>query len=417
MDVLIADDEPGTRLLLAAAVQRLGHHATEAADGAEAWERLRGGAHDVVISDWEMPGLDGTELIRRVRAQAGASYRYLIVLTGRADQAAARETMLAGADDLLLKPLDPVDLERRLIAAERVVALHRRLAADAGRDALTGLPDRRRLEQDAATLVARSTRSGVPAAAVALGLDGLDPLTGDEADDLLRRAAPVLRRALADGEGLYRAADRELALLCAEGSLAAGRGAVERLRTALAEAALLLPDGRRATLSAGLAVLRAQGDARELLDDAAGALERLRAQGATGTAAHDPHAPTARAGRPIRVLVADDDPAALELLAAIAERDPGLELVGRACDGPEAVARAVDARPDVVLLDVDMPGSGARAATQIRDRLPGARIVGYSASDAVDSQVAMLRAGAVGYVVKGAAPSEIVRSVVSACRW
>src|SRR3954452_7279549 len=89
MRVLIADDEPGTRLLLAATLERLGHECLQAADGDEALDLYRRHAPQGIINDWEMPALDGPELARRVRAEPDIAYAYVIVLTGRADEPAA----------------------------------------------------------------------------------------------------------------------------------------------------------------------------------------------------------------------------------------------------------------------------------------------------------------------------------------
>src|SRR5690242_7593208 len=139
MRVLIADDEPGMRLLVTAAVQRLGHEAIGAADGAEAWERFCAQRPEAVITDWDMPGLDGTELVRRIRAEAAVPYAYVLVLTGVAGEDAARGVMEAGADDLVAKPPDAAELERKLIAAAR----HRAAPAPARRRA-PGCADRRR---------------------------------------------------------------------------------------------------------------------------------------------------------------------------------------------------------------------------------------------------------------------------------
>jgi two-component system chemotaxis response regulator CheY len=148
MHVLIADDDPGTRLLVSAAVEQLGHRCTVAEDGSEAWHRYQELLPDVVITDWQMPGMDGTQLAEAIRGLASAPYAYVVVLTGAADEDAARRTMEVGADDLLLKPLDTAQLERKLIAAGRVTALHRRMHADARQDTLTGLGNRLRLAED-----------------------------------------------------------------------------------------------------------------------------------------------------------------------------------------------------------------------------------------------------------------------------
>ena len=70
MRLLIAEDDSVSRLNLSAAVKRLGYEVTAAADGAAAWEALQNGDYSVVISDWEMPVVDGAELCRRIRAGA-----------------------------------------------------------------------------------------------------------------------------------------------------------------------------------------------------------------------------------------------------------------------------------------------------------------------------------------------------------
>ena len=73
MKILIVDDEPGTRLMVASAVRRLGHDIVEAEDGTDGWRRFEREQPDVMITDWAMPGLDGTELTTRVRAnESGA---------------------------------------------------------------------------------------------------------------------------------------------------------------------------------------------------------------------------------------------------------------------------------------------------------------------------------------------------------
>ena len=113
---------------------------------------------------------------------------------------------------------------------------------------------------------------------------------------------------------------------------------------------------------------------------------------------------------PMRLLIADDDPVMRMLLGAIARADPGLELVAEAQDADEAIALAVEHTPDVVLLDVEMPGGGGlRAAREIRAALPAARVVGLSAHESDEARGAMEAAGADGYIVKGAAPGEVVR--------
>jgi DNA-binding NarL/FixJ family response regulator len=120
---------------------------------------------------------------------------------------------------------------------------------------------------------------------------------------------------------------------------------------------------------------------------------------------------------PVRLLIADDDPVMRMLLGAIVDREPGLELAGEAEDAEEAIVLAVRERPDLVLLDVDMPGGGgAHAAREIRARLPSVVVLALSAHAGDGEREAMLSAGAAGYVVKGAPPDEIARVLRDAVR-
>ena len=131
-----------------------------------------------------------------------------------------------------------------------------------------------------------------------------------------------------------------------------------------------------------------------------------------GIVGHDP-----AGGGALRLLVADDDPVSRLMIGAIVKREPGFELVGEAEDAGQAVELALRRRPDVVLLDVDMPGGGgARAAVEIREGLPEVRIVAISADDSQGSQYDMMRAGAVGFVTKGASDDEILRVIRSSAR-
>ena len=120
MKVLIADDQPVDRLLMASAVRRLGHTCDVASGGEEAWQFFWSEAPDVVISDWRMPGVDGAELCRRIRAAQSESYTPFIFLTSLADKGHSREGLDLGADDYLPKPLELEDLRARLGVARRL---------------------------------------------------------------------------------------------------------------------------------------------------------------------------------------------------------------------------------------------------------------------------------------------------------
>jgi two-component system chemotaxis response regulator CheY len=417
MRVLIADDEPGTRLLVATAVRGLGHEVFEAGDGEEAWEGFRAHGPEVVITDWEMPRMDGAQLARRIRGDRHAPYAYVLVLSGVADEAAARDVMEAGADDLVTKPLDRAELERKLIAAARVTGLHRRMHADARQDALTGVGNRLRLDEDLAALCGRVERYGHSYCVAMFDVDDFkaynDAAGHQGGDEVLRAVAHALARGVRSGDRLYRYGGEEFALLFAEQPLDAARLAAERLRADVEGLAIPHPGGGVVTVSAGVACASGVQCAPDrLLGDADAALYAAKQAGRNRVEVQAPGPP------PLRLLVADDDPTIRLTLGALIGREEGMELVGEAADTAGAVEEARRRRPDVILLDIDMPGGGGmRATTEIRELLPDVRIVAISGDDSQANQYEMLRAGAVGFVAKGAPTDEIVRVIRSSARW
>jgi diguanylate cyclase (GGDEF)-like protein len=421
MHVLIADDDPTTRLVVSAAVERLGHECTVAEDGTEAWRRFQAETPEVVITDWQMPGMDGTALSRAIRDRVSGDYAYVIVLTGAADEAAARQTMEAGADDLLLKPLDPAQLERKLIAAGRVTALHRRMHDDARHDAPTGLGNRLRLAEDMEILRGRVARYGHVYCIALFDIDdfkGFNDNRGHAAgDDALNSVAGVLAREVRSGDAVYRFGGEEFLVLLPEQTVETATLAAERLRAAVEGLRIPHPRGGLLTVSAGVAGLHDKATSpEELFELADQALYRAKANGRNRVEVHDPAAAPSEGG--IRVLVADDDPMIRLTMSALIERESGLELVGEAEDADAAIEMAARRRPDVVLLDVNMPGGGGlRAAHDIREANPAVKVVALSADDSQGAQYDMTRAGAVGYVVKGSSDEEIVRVIRSSARW
>jgi diguanylate cyclase (GGDEF)-like protein len=421
MHVLIADDDATTRMVVSEAVQRLGHRCTVAEDGDEAWRRFQAEAPEVVITDWQMPGMDGTALARAIRDRTSDRYAYVIVLTGAADEATARRTMEAGADDLLLKPLDDAQLERKLIAAGRVTALHRRMHEDARHDALTGLGNRLRLAEDLEVLRGRVERYGHVYSAALFDIDDFkgynDTLGHAGGDEALKTVAAALTREIRTGDAVYRYGGEEFLVLLPEQSIESATHAAERLRAAVEQLRIPHPAGGSLTVSAGVAGLddRLAGP-EELFELADQALYRAKEGGRNRVEVHREAGTEPDAG--IRILVADDDPMIRLTMAALIEREPGLELVGQAEDADQAIEMAARRRPDVVLLDVNMPGGGGlRAANDIRELNPAVKVVALSADDSQGAQYDMTRAGAVGYVVKGSPDEEIVRVIRSSARW
>lgn len=118
---------------------------------------------------------------------------------------------------------------------------------------------------------------------------------------------------------------------------------------------------------------------------------------------------------PIRVLVADDHASFTRTITLLLADETDIEVVGTAADGEEAVQRTSELRPDVVLMDLKMPGTnGIDATRQISEAAPHVAVIVLTMFDDDDSVVTALRSGAHGYLLKGARQADIVRAIHAA---
>lgn len=114
----------------------------------------------------------------------------------------------------------------------------------------------------------------------------------------------------------------------------------------------------------------------------------------------------------IRVLLTDDHPIVRDGLSAVLELQPDIEVVGEAGDGPTSVERARELKPDVVLMDLQIPGfSGAEATRRILAESPQTRVLILTAYDSDEGILEAVRAGASGYLLKGALRTELVQAI------
>jgi sigma-B regulation protein RsbU (phosphoserine phosphatase) len=129
MRALIADDDRVTAAAISASVSAWGFEVTVVHDGNAAWKCLsENPPPSLAIIDWEMPGLDGPELCRRLRADSARAHLYLLLLTARSSPTDVVAGLEAGADDYLVKPVNLSELRARLHVGVRVVSLQERLA-------------------------------------------------------------------------------------------------------------------------------------------------------------------------------------------------------------------------------------------------------------------------------------------------
>jgi len=290
MKILIVDDSPTPRLLLKRELEGLGHECLVADDGDSGLETFQGSDVDVVISDWMMPNMDGDELCRRVRSDPSAPYAYFILLTSLDDRKHVVAGMEAGADDYLTKPFGEEELATRLIAAARVTALYRRLAAqqtelerlnavlfeDSRRDQLTGLGNRRRQDEDLEVLAARADRYGQGFCVALFDVDhfkAFNDTAGHLAGDhVLRSVAASLVEQCRQGDTVYRYGGEELLVVLPDQTLESATTAAERMRVMIEDLAIEHPGlGPRkvVTVSAGISRFEPERG-----DSVAGLLER-----------------------------------------------------------------------------------------------------------------------------------------------
>jgi DNA-binding NarL/FixJ family response regulator len=119
----------------------------------------------------------------------------------------------------------------------------------------------------------------------------------------------------------------------------------------------------------------------------------------------------------IRVLVADDHAIVRTGIRHVLETEPGFTVVGEASNGAEALALAVELAPDVVVLDISMPGgSGLGTAAELRRRCPDTRILILSMHDNAEYVLESLRAGVHGYLLKDSAATELGGAIRAVCQ-
>jgi diguanylate cyclase (GGDEF)-like protein len=298
VNVVVVDDDPLVRLVLAKAVTGLGHEAMPAETGEEALQLVERQPVDVVISDWMMPGMSGLELCQHIRGRDSMEYVYFMMVTALDDSEHALAGIEAGVDDCLVKPVRPFDLKLRLMVAERVTDLHRRLAerqrglertnvdlaATARQDALTGLGNRLRMNEDLEIFKSRRDRYHEPFGVALFDIDhfkALNDAAGHQAGDkALQQVANVVRRQLRLADQAYRYGGEELLVVLPAGVRRVA-AAADRIRKAVEHEGIPHPGrpGPETVVTLSVGVAAAEGDIERFLMAADAALYQAKSQG------------------------------------------------------------------------------------------------------------------------------------------
>src|SRR5487761_953211 len=124
--ILIVDDDEVSLEISRRTVEKAGYSVDVARNGKQSLEILRRGQCRLVITDWEMPELDGIELCREIRSGDYNGYIYVILLTSRGATKDIVAGLSAGADDFMTKPFDPAELRVRVRSGERILSMETR---------------------------------------------------------------------------------------------------------------------------------------------------------------------------------------------------------------------------------------------------------------------------------------------------
>jgi two-component system cell cycle response regulator len=198
----------------------------------------------LALLDWMMPGLDGTEVCRRLRAQASAPYTYVLLITARDRQSDVIAGLEAGADDYITKPFHPQELKARLHVGIRVLELEQELVAareamrfKASHDALTGLLNRGQILETLEKELERARRDHKPLGLLLADVDHFKSVNDQHGhpagDDVLREVGARLAASVRpyDAVGRYGGEEFLVLMSACETSAAAEKG--EQLRAAM----------------------------------------------------------------------------------------------------------------------------------------------------------------------------------------
>lgn len=263
--ILIVDDHEDNVEILRARLEASGFETVAANNGLEAIEKVRSTVPDVMLLDVMMPGIDGHEVARRIRADPALPFMPIIMQTALESTEAVVEGLDAGADDYITKPINFMELEARVRSMLRIKELHDALATAniqlnrmAITDALTGLYNRRHLEERLREMFDHSQRLHVPLTCAMFDLDhfkSVNDTHGHQAgDEVLKQFATILKSCAREIDRVGRYGGEEFMVLLPGTVLDAAVTFAERARQEVEAHTFTFEGGTlRRTISCGVA--------------------------------------------------------------------------------------------------------------------------------------------------------------------
>ncbi|MDP6545915.1 MAG: diguanylate cyclase [Phycisphaerae bacterium] len=292
--VLLCEADQATRELLIMTLGECGYEVADAEDGEQVFEALGGDqAPPLAILDTEMPDGDCISLCRRLRNRPSGDYTYVMLLTGRTDGHETIEALEAGADCCIAKPVNPLELKARLLAAQRVLDLRDELIetrttlrTQAAHDALTGLWNRPAIMDILGMELNRATRHGTSVGVVIADLDCFKEINDTYehvgGDAVIRQTARTMRAAFRPYDGFGRYGGQEFLIVLSRCDITFASHVAERLRKCVEKQVVTVGD-RQVSLTMSMGVAAQCGfpsiGAHELIQSASKALYRAKLAG------------------------------------------------------------------------------------------------------------------------------------------
>jgi diguanylate cyclase (GGDEF)-like protein len=243
LQLLLVEDEPTQLLLMQRLLRRAGYAVETASNGDDALAKLSSGNFQLLVTDWDMPGMDGPTLCRRVRESQLPGYLYVLLLTGHGSTESVVAGLEAGANDYIRKPANEAELLARLNAGQRIVRLEQSLREANEKikllsitDSLVSTYNRRYLNEQLVREVEHARRYARPLAAVMADLDLFKDVNDQHGhqvgDEVLRsfveRAKSSIRQA---SDWLARYGGEEFVVVLPETDVAGAVRTAEKIRS------------------------------------------------------------------------------------------------------------------------------------------------------------------------------------------
>ncbi len=292
MRVLVAEDDLTSRLVLEKTLAKWGYDVVVARDGIEALDLIESAdAPALLVLDWEMPGMDGIDVCRKVREREGGRSRYIILLTARSGTQDLVAGLEAGANDYVGKPFDPSELRARLDVGSRFVELYEELLAtqhalehEAHTDPLTQIMNRGAIMARLHEEVARAKRGAIPLSLGIMDIDhfkSVNDTYGHAAgDEVLREVVGRSALALRPYDALGRVGGEEFLMLIPGAAREDAWSVLERVRRVVGDTPIELSNQLiDVTVSVGGTVALADEPVDQMLIRADEALYRAKELG------------------------------------------------------------------------------------------------------------------------------------------